>query len=379
MKNKINLLYIFILLFTVSTKIIELQTPPRYIESLYKVLFWILLMILTKILIKDERKGKKELDKTKIIVIITLIYIIISFLSGLLTNYQNSPYSHTFMNIVKNTIIYILIIPFQEIIREKLAKNNNKYSNLILIALIYIIIDINIHNIDEHFSNNEAIFKMIFENILPNIAQNILCTYLVVMASYKTSSLYRLLLVTYEIMMPIYPNISPGIKSLSQIILAFIIYIYINYFQENIIKRTPKRNTRRISPHRNIIMPIFLLIMVAFISGIMPIKPISIASKSMEPNINKGDIVIVKKPNPRNGELKKGEIIEYQLENKRIVHRIVDINYTQNGENKYLTKGDNNQTNDEKMVTMSQINGIVLFKIPYLGYPSIWLNELLNK
>ena len=50
-----------------------------------------------------------------------------------------------------------------------------------------------------------------------------------------------------------------------------------------------------------------------------------------------------------------------------------------NNEILYITKGDNNNMADKEKVKPSQINGVIRFKIPKLGYPSVWLSEFLNK
>ena len=34
---------------------------------------------------------------------------------------------------------------------------------------------------------------------------------------------------------------------------------------------------------------------------------------------------------------------------------------------------------DKEKVTNDQIKGKVIFRIPKIGYPSVWLNEFLNK
>ena len=45
----------------------------------------------------------------------------------------------------------------------------------------------------------------------------------------------------------------------------------------------------------------------------------------------------------------------------------------------YTTKGDNNDEIDKKKVTSDQIIGKAIVRIPKIGYPSVWLNEALNK
>ena len=93
----------------------------------------------------------------------------------------------------------------------------------------------------------------------------------------------------------------------------------------------------------------------------------------MEPNISKGDVVIVNQDYDSK-DLAKGTIIAYKYNNKVIVHRINDIIKKDNIIIIY-TKGDANNETDAWKVTEDMIVGTVNFKLPKIGYPTIWLNE----
>lgn len=91
-------------------------------------------------------------------------------------------------------------------------------------------------------------------------------------------------------------------------------------------------------------------------------KAYIISTESMEPTINKGDVIIIKKTKKEN--LKENDIITYKDKGEVITHRIVEIK--PNG-NKYITKGDNNESRDEGSLTFEDIEGKFVFKIPHLG------------
>lgn len=76
--------------------------------------------------------------------------------------------------------------------------------------------------------------------------------------------------------------------------------------------------------------------------------------------------------------LKEGDIIEYQLNNIFILHRIVDIKETTKGY-RYQTKGDNNNDVDLLPVEEEQVVGVVTYVVPYLGYPSVWFSEWIHR
>ncbi len=87
-----------------------------------------------------------------------------------------------------------------------------------------------------------------------------------------------------------------------------------------------------------------------------------IITESMKPNLNTGDIIIIKKTN--DDEIYLGDIITYKSSenSERITHRIVE-----KSEDIYITKGDNNKIEDKVMVRTEDIEGKYIFKIPFIG------------
>lgn len=92
-----------------------------------------------------------------------------------------------------------------------------------------------------------------------------------------------------------------------------------------------------------------------------------ITTDSMKPNINVGDIIIIQKT--EDNDLYPNDVVTYRLstELERITHRIVDKT-----EDIYITKGDNNKLVDKNIVSYENIEGKVIFKIPFIG--KIFLN-----
>ena len=89
-----------------------------------------------------------------------------------------------------------------------------------------------------------------------------------------------------------------------------------------------------------------------------------VRSESMRPAVNMGDLIITGPLNgPINGELKPGTIVTYEYQKELITHRVQSVN----GET-IVTKGDAVEGPDSWPVTLSDVRGIYLFKIPYVGY-----------
>ena len=93
-------------------------------------------------------------------------------------------------------------------------------------------------------------------------------------------------------------------------------------------------------------------------------KPFIVLSGSMETEIYSGDIVVVKEVDPHT--LKKGDVIAFKSGDIVVTHRIAEIE-NDNGIIKYVTKGDNNNTEDRDRVLQSKVEGIYKFKVSRLG------------
>ena len=101
-----------------------------------------------------------------------------------------------------------------------------------------------------------------------------------------------------------------------------------------------------------------------------------IVSPSMEPTIHVQDAILIK----RTDDLKIGDICTYYSTNpkypgKMITHRIVGTNLNEKGEKVYVFNGDNNYSSDELTVSLDQIYGKVIMKIPKIGYIQYFLSQ----
>ena len=106
------------------------------------------------------------------------------------------------------------------------------------------------------------------------------------------------------------------------------------------------------------ILLVLTIIYIQFFSKEMNIKPfgievLKVKSNSMSPIFKKQDIIIIQEQN----EYKIGDIITYEANTGELVtHRIIEK--TENG---FYTKGDNNNTKDEKEVSQKDIVGKAVY------------------
>ena len=120
---------------------------------------------------------------------------------------------------------------------------------------------------------------------------------------------------------------------------------------------------------------VFTIVLVYFTSGYFHYHAIAVASGSMNPEIKKGDVVIVEKIDDNYSSLNIGDVIAFKYEKVIIVHRIVNI-VKDRGHYYFYTKGDANKKEDNFSIKEDMIEGKVNVKIPLIGLPTVWLNEL---
>ena len=107
-----------------------------------------------------------------------------------------------------------------------------------------------------------------------------------------------------------------------------------------------------------IVMIMTILICVTYLNNV---KIFVVESGSMQPTLCIDEMIIVKPDK----EYEVGDIITFYDESFKgyVTHRIIDINEM----NRFITKGDFNNTRDEKSVATEDIIGKVIFHSKILG------------
>ena len=97
--------------------------------------------------------------------------------------------------------------------------------------------------------------------------------------------------------------------------------------------------------------------------------PLTVLTRSMEPTLPPGTLVIVKPIAPE--QIAIGDVITYQIapgQPEYITHRVIAVSRSTGGELSFTTKGDNNGVADENAILPEQIQGTVWYSVPWIGY-----------
>jgi len=101
------------------------------------------------------------------------------------------------------------------------------------------------------------------------------------------------------------------------------------------------------------------------VPSIFGYKPFMVLSGSMETEIRKGDLIITKIVDP--SALQVDDVIAFRDAAGTVTtHRIIDV-VVKDGQTYFITKGDNNSSQDRNLVELKDVEGIYIGRIPGIG------------
>lgn len=374
-KSEFKILYIeFFLLITFFFNIFVSNFFSEYSISLILILCFIGLVFLLGF-------EKDSFIRTKDIILFILIFVIsyylVIYLSGLFFGFLRNGYSRKLINIIRNTFPVLAFIASKELLRYQINIKGEKNKLILLLSvIIFVLVDINNVLFLYDLKTASGIFELLEVQLLPIIAENLLLTYCSIKSGYRTSIIYLLLMRIPKYLVPIMPDLGEYLEIILNLIFPVIV-LFALVKTDKKYQKSEKKIVQSKFVSITYYLSVALLVMVVYLtSNLFSYYAITIGSESMTPKIDKGDVVIVKKVKKTN-DLRVGDILVYNKDYKTVVHRIVQIREEGN-EFIYTTKGDANNEADDYPVYERDIQGVVKFKFKFIGYPTIWLNELIN-
>ena len=384
MKRKIFKSYKKIFIFeSIMLLVLILNVCNTNILKLYRLPIFLLIADFLFFLIlgfeKDNKRLKKEV--TFEVFICTIIFLLFYYVFGIFISFAYTDNYLTIYGIEKIILPLLLTIVFKEDLRKSLlTKCGDSKFLMIYTVLIFILIDISSSLSIIKINDSYNIFLFIALTLLPSISRNIFATYVSKNVGTAPIILYLIIMTLYEYLIPIVPNPNRYLKSIIDFILPIIMLV-------RVIKVVDKYSDKDYEIERNynklrvayLIIPIFITSLVVYlVSGYFKYYAIAIASGSMKPVFDRGYVVVVEQVGAKYDnydKLQNGEIIAFKTEKEIVVHRIIKKIETKD-EVIYYTKGDANPKEDNYAIKRENIVGIVRFKVPFIGYPTIWLSEI---
>ncbi len=340
-------------------------------------IFLVIVLIIFKYLFGFE-KDKHRFIKDVIleIIIFLFVFFLLYYLSGLIISFARTG---DYLNI-KGLQMFIFPIVCYILLREYLrymfmCKSEGNNILIISTVILFIFLDITTAIYYANFESNYKAFVFIASIILPAVSSNIIFSYITTKVGYKPIIVYALIINLYQYLLPIVPNPSQYLVTMIDILLPILLGYKINKFFRKADDEEIKRDYNKKKKKLKSLVPIAIavIILIYFTSGYFRFWAIAIASGSMEPKIHKGDIVIINR-DYNIKSIKKGEVMAYRHSGIIVVHRIIKKEKNK-GKYYFVTKGDANKKEDNIVIDESMIVGIVDYKVPYIGLPTVWLNN----
>ncbi len=370
--DKIKLYILEILLLIVL--VLALFESNIITRSVLSIVLLVYMLILTKIL--KKRKIISIFKKQVMIFHIgfAFIYLAIFYLSGLYFGYYKSNVTFGLWGITRYIIPISIIIISSEIIRFILLSQKSKLSSVITfisMTLIDVILYSQVYDITV-LDDFLTIFGFI---LFASIACNLLYNYTSERFGYWPIIIYRLITGLYSYIIPIIPNVYIFFRSIFRMIYPYIMYLFLEYTYSRNSKASEYKDRKR-----NVIETAIVVIIITLIAMLVSCRftygILVVGSGSMTGVIDKGDAVVYK--SYKSETINVGDVIVFNYDNNRIIHRVIKTEIV-NDEYRYYTKGDANQEQDNWYITKKDIVGISKFKIKYIGYPTIWVNDIFYK
>ncbi len=333
-------------------------------------------MVISKLLIKSEKQTLTTSTQITVLLIgIGLIYVILLYMLGIFTGFYTSTVQLSIWSIWNYIIPYIVIIISAENIRKTLLLKEGKYSKaivLVMMVLLDVIINTNIYSLN---TVNDY-FVLVSFIIFASIANNLLFNYIILKhRNAEAIIIYRLITTLYSYILPVSPDIYIFLECIIKMIAPYLVYMILEriYGSKKVTISVTQRKKDRVITivYYIIIVIIAILVSCKFKYGIM-----IVGSGSMTGTLNKGDIIFYEKYG-KNDEIEDGQIIVFNKDDMKIIHRIIEQKLM-GTEIRYYTKGDANQDKDDGYRERKDIIGQVKARIPYVGYLTLWVNDFIG-
>ena len=347
-----------------------LFVSSTYLRILTALLLVVNFVVIKKLLHKRNIVFLYHKQVTVIHGLLSVVFLLIFYILGLYFGYAKALVTFNLWTLLLMIIPTAIIIIVSELIRSVFLAEKSIISK-VLTTVGMILIDLTLYTSMRQFTTFKGIVDLISFSLIASVANNLLWNYTSVRFGYKPAIIFRLIITLYEFIIPIVPNVFLYFRCFLRMIYPYIIYLILEMLyakQDFVIAVQDKKRD-------NIIAGILLIIMIfviMLISCEFKFGLLVIGTGSMTGTIDVGDAVVYERYNGQ--KIKEQQIVIFERDDIRVVHRIVDIKEV-NGVKRYYTKGDANKQNDSGYITSNDILGLVKFKIKYIGYPTLMLRE----
>jgi len=341
-------------------------------------LLWIVVGVVV-LFLPRYRAAARLKDRGSVIqlaVMVGFFQMILLVIGGLFAGFGKSPYSFAPTSILTNLLFVAAMLFGMEVSRAWLVNHLGKkhtFLALAFVAIIYTLLSVPLTQITGIKLEVSSI-DFINSTFLPSLAENLLATFLALLAGPVPALLYRGILQAFWWFSPVLPDLPWMFKGLIGTALPIVGLVLINSLYS---PQTGPRKARRGESGSItgwIITTVAAVGIIWFAVGLFPFQPALVGSGSMEPKMYAGDVVIIAKvPADR---VVLGDVIQFRIpEGITVMHRVIEIQETEGGGKVFITKGDANDEPDSEPVAPENVVGKAVMTIPKVGWASVLVKQ----
>lgn len=335
-------------------------------------------MVVTVVFFKNNKvKSIRSKQITILMALSGIIFVVIKYILGVFLGFYNSTVTLSKWSVINYIMPYIVIIVSTEIMRKRVVLYTSKKDILsrLLFLSAMVLLDISLLSDVTSLGTLKEWFDFVAGILFPSIATNLLYNF--VARNFREEVgiiIYRIITVMYIYFIPITPDLEILLETLLNLVVPCVIYaVLTSYLNKKNEFSVPKEKIEKIL---TIILGAVAVTVVMLVSCKFRYCVIVIGSGSMTGTIDKGDVIVYEAYNEKM-EIRKGDILVFKDEGRKIVHRVIDKRILK-GNEIYYTKGDANQQEDEGYVTKDNVVGIYRLRVPYIGQIALSLNKIFD-
>ena len=359
---------------SLAALLVALLLPGEHSGRITAAILLLPIALLSYFFIK--KRSILSINKKQILLLMSVIAAVcvaLLFIMGLEFGFYKNPYFK-----LKFVFSYVLpiaaIVVFTEIYRWIIRAQEDKYAD-VLSYFTCVIAEMLVFGNVHYITTFSRFMDLVGLTLFPAIIANLLYHYLSKRYGAYPNMVYRLVMTLHVYILPIRVGVPDALLALARLLIPIAIFIFIDSLYEKKRKYALVKN-KKLAAVITAVALVIMISVVALISNQFRFGTLVIATDSMTGEINKADAVIFEEYTDQ--IINDGQVIVFEKNDSKIVHRVVKIEII-NGQTRYYTKGDANEDNDVGFITKANIVGLVRFKIPYIGYPTIWMRSLFDR
>ena len=371
-KKQLHIISASVLAALLIVFFIPFETAGRVIAALIMAAAAVVAAVLLK---KRSILSMNKHQVLMIMAVITVVYLMLYYLTGLGFGFQKNPYGLVGKFILESFVPIAVIIAASEMFRYVIRSGEDKCADVLCFISCVLAEMIACSTASVAVSSFNRFMELVAETMLPAIVAGTLYHYLSKRYGPYPGMVYRAGTTLYLYLIPVVPAMAKSLHAFADLIIPIAIFLFIDALFER-KRRYALGKKSKFGTVITVTAIAMMLSLVMLISNQFHFGTLVIATDSMTGEINKGDAVIFERYDGR--LIKEGQVIVFDKDGSMIVHRVDEIEII-DGQTRYYTKGDANEDRDSGYIGKASIVGTVGYKIPYVGYPTLWMRSLFKR